>query len=307
MQIGLCMMVKDEANRVVDGLRDIVDLFDQVVIFDTGSNDDTPRLLRDRLGVEPIHTRLDPARCHCHCDVRNRGFALLHTPWIMSLDADERISRDDLARLKEMDDDPSVSGYICRWDTFMADGTVVEDYKLPVFRRGVRMLGLIHDNAQYDIRQGGGRAVWLDGLAMKHQPEPSKNDLKRGFYYDRLFCAIRAEPGWVRYHWFAGYMLMRDGRTDEAVPYLNTAAESDSADFPVECLNGRMVLADVLARRGDRAGVQRVLDDALAFHQTVADDFEVNVNFRLKPWLDAARAACGRGELWAVRCYPFAC
>jgi hypothetical protein len=77
--------------------------------------------------------------------------------------------------------------------------------------------------------------------------------------------------------------------------------------YPVERLNAATVLADIHARRGDGPSATAVLTDAEAFFATVADDFEVRVNFRLGPWLNSALAAARAGDLDAVRAYEFAC
>ena len=41
MDVGLCIVVKDEARQIVDCLKPIHDLFAQTVVVDTGSTDAT--------------------------------------------------------------------------------------------------------------------------------------------------------------------------------------------------------------------------------------------------------------------------
>jgi hypothetical protein len=50
----------------------------------------------------------------------------------------------------------------------------------------------------------------------------------------------------------------------------------------------------------------KVLARARAFHDSVAEDFEVKINFRLRPWLDQALEYCRRGELEKIKAYQFA-
>jgi len=101
-------------------------------------------------------------------------------------------------------------------------------------------------------------------------------------------------------------MCFRSGENDEAARYLTAAVEARSPWFPVECLNSHMLLAHLHASRGDARSTAEVLDLALGFHKQTEGDFEVRVNFRIKPWLDAARRACDEGALERVRVYPFA-
>lgn len=306
MRVGLCIMVKDEEQRIGGCLKDIVDLFDEVVILDTGSTDRTREIVRDQFAIQPVEARLNEKRCHCHSDVRNQGFELLTTPWIMNLDADERISRQDLEKLLGQSDDPNTAGYFLQWNTYKEDRSVIEDYKLSVFRKGIVKCGLIHGNMQYCIRELGLKAGWLDGVALHHYPEGRKDAFKSRFYLDRLYCALEAEPDWYRYYWFLGYTFFRRGDFGKAETYLKVAANCHSEEFPVECLNSKMVLAEIHARLDRKAELQRLLEEALAFHAQVANDFEVRINFRMKPWFDRASEACQANFLEQIRAYSFA-
>ena len=75
--------------------------------------------------------------------------------------------------------------------------------------------------------------------------------------------------------------------------------------FPVESLNASMVLAAIHARLGERLQTDAILHEALKYYRTVSEDFEVKVNFRLRPWLEQALDFTERGMLEQVRPYPF--
>jgi ATP/maltotriose-dependent transcriptional regulator MalT len=124
-------------------------------------------------------------------------------------------------------------------------------------------------------------------------------------YAWRLDCARERDPTWLRYQWFSGYMAFRQGRPDQAAPLLEVVHELRPERFPVESLNASMVLATVHARQGRRDAASAVLDDALAYHRRMRDDFEVAVNFRLGPWLEQAAETAAQGALEAIEPYPF--
>jgi glycosyltransferase involved in cell wall biosynthesis len=304
MKLGLFMMVKNEANRIGHYLAKVLDLFEQVMVVDTGSTDGTPDLLRD-LGVDPAFDRLDPCRCYSHADVRNRGISKLDTPWILTLDADECIQREALEALVRKKPLES-AGVLSPWINWRSDGSSFEDYKCSVFRNGIAKRGLIHDNVQIDLRHKGLVATWNEQLVIDHFPEEEKMSDKRKSYIRRLACATRREPEWYRYHWFAGYTLFRHHNTDSARDLLSIAAKSHSTLFPVECLNAKMVLADLQSRHGDLDLVREILDSAIGFYRQVERDFEVQVNFRLAPWLDLALEASKSGHLEKIQAYEFA-
>jgi glycosyltransferase involved in cell wall biosynthesis len=306
MSIALCMIVKDEANRIVECLDPIVGLVEQVVVVDTGSTDGTPELLRRRYGIEPLAGELREEQCFTKSELRERAYALARTDWILALDADERLDPAMLERFRGLAHAPAVAGYFGAWINHLDGEAPFEDYKLFLFRKGYRKLGLVHENAQIDLRRKGATALWLDGLEVRHFPEATKRDSKDGFYRRRLECALRRDPGWIRYHWFRGYMEFQAGNWPEALAFLGVAAASESADFPVECLNSRMVLAEIDARTGRVDDARSCLEAALGFHDRVARDFEVRVNVRMRPWLEAALEACLAGAPERVRCYRFA-
>jgi hypothetical protein len=249
---------------------------------------------------------LHEAACFSRSPARNLLAAQARNSWILKLDADERITRGDLEKLTALPDDPAVSGYFLAWNTH-ENGKVIEDYKLALFRRGIRYRGLIHENCQIDFRQRRLNAVWLEQAHLSHFPPEERAADKSRIYRKHLRCAIRREPDWFRYHWFLGYRLFREHALDEALPYLTAVAAAESRLFPVECLNSMMVLAELHARRGESAEVRRLLHAALAFQKSVAGDFEVRINFRLVPWLQEARERLEAGDLNAIRAYEFAC
>jgi hypothetical protein len=76
--------------------------------------------------------------------------------------------------------------------------------------------------------------------------------------------------------------------------------------FPVECLNAGMGLAGLQAHAGDTAGAIRTVTNALQFHQAVAQDFEVVINFRIRPWFERALVALNDGDAERVVPYTFA-
>ncbi|HSH88568.1 MAG TPA: glycosyltransferase [Ramlibacter sp.] len=306
LEIGLSMMVKNEESNIVPCLEPIVDLFRQVVIIDTGSTDRTRQILQERFGIETLSAELDPAECYALATPRNRSFGLLDTKWILTLDADERIDRNELLAVLALDDEALPSGLFCAWNTDLGKDGVVEDYKLCLFRHGYSHLGLVHDTVQPSLRESGASAKWCPQMQLRHQPDLRRTREKQDWYSRRLACARARQPGWLRYHWFTAYMHFQAGDFGEAAQLLQQVHDGRPPLFPVESLNASMLLASLTARSGDRRQTNAVLDDALGFYQQVRDDFEVRVNFRLGPWLAEAAGFAANGKLDAIVPYRFA-
>ncbi|MCB2060015.1 MAG: glycosyltransferase [Novosphingobium sp.] len=304
LDVGLCITVKNEESNIVDCLSPLEGLVSEIVVIDTGSTDRTCELLRDVLGIEAIRLELDESECFALSTVRNHGFDQLSTPWLMTLDADERVDPEEMRAVVSLNDADLPSGLFCRWDTFYGDQTIVEDYKLSFFRHHHRHVGLIHDTAQPSLRNMGEWACWLPQMSLRHRPQTERKE-KEDWYDWRLQCAQRREPEWLRYQWFSGYMALRYGRIDDAVALLGQVHDARPALFPVESLNASMVLAGIKAQQHDRVAVQRILSQAAAYYDTVADDFEVRINHRMRPWLDQALDLAARGDLDEIIPYQF--
>jgi len=288
MNIGLCMVVKNEESNIEACLSNIADLFSQIVIIDTGSTDQTCELLKTIFAIKPIKAKLTASSCFALSIVRNRGFDLLNTPWILSLDADERIARSDLIKILSLNDSDLPAGLFCSWLTDNGRGELIDDYKLFLFRKGYYMQGLVHENIQSHMRMIGGVAVWTDLLQIKHYPNTNRITDKEIWYNKRLECARRQEPAWLRYHWFSAYAYCRQGLHKKSNLLLWKIHHERPLLFPVESLNASMILANILIRTGELPKAKGVLTDTIGFYQKVSNDFEVKVNFRLYPYLKQA-------------------
>src|SRR5262245_26664205 len=89
--ISLCMIVKNERKWIQGCLASVKSIVDEIVIVDTGCTDDTIALAKPfNPTVIPYQWRNDFA------DARNVSLSAARTPWILILDADEKIAERDL-------------------------------------------------------------------------------------------------------------------------------------------------------------------------------------------------------------------
>ncbi len=298
----LCCVVKDEQKTIPECLGRVIGLFDEVAITDTGSTDDTIELLRRKYGVEVTRFQVVPENYYSIRDARNFNVGLARTSHVFFLDADEYVSPDDCARVQRAAAaHPEVDGFFMEFNTYVGDAVADHDYRLSIFRsdRGIVFEGERHPTVNLSVRHLGGAAVWVGG-EIRHCPPAARVQANRERYVEHLLELVERDQGFYRYHWFLGMTLFFAGRTEDALPHLATAAESKSTRFPVECLNSHMLLADLHFRAGAPERALGVIDEALAFHEAVKDDFEVKVNFRLAATLRRMRRdiAVG-GELLA--------
>lgn len=305
--LALCMVVKDEIDRLGACLYPLLNQVDDVVIIDTGSTDGTPELLEHQFGITPLKGRLEPSRCFCKSDLRNYAYSQCKADWILSIDADERVQPDSIKLILDtIQDEHAPAGFFGKWVNHLRDESEFDDYKLFLFRKGLKKRGLVHENVQLDIREAGLTANWLPGFEVHHYPDPHKHEFKTRFYRERLECALMQQPEWLRYDWFLGYMHYQAGEWKAACRHFNKVIARQPALFPVECLNCFMLRIEIAAGESDSSLVADLLRDAKNYYHRMAHDFEVKINFRLLPWFEMAGQMLELGQLEKIRAYRFA-
>ena len=92
MSISLCIIVKNEEDWIEGAVHSVRSIVSEVIIADTGSTDSTPSR------VKPLADKfLELSWTDSFADARNATLLKATEPWILVLDADERIAHRDLA------------------------------------------------------------------------------------------------------------------------------------------------------------------------------------------------------------------
>ena len=106
MGISLCMIVKNEEDWIEGAVQSVRSIVNQVIIVDTGSTDSTPRRIA-ALADKTLNLQWKDS----FGDARNVSLAEAGEPWILVLDADERIASKDLPLLREATRSDAADGY----------------------------------------------------------------------------------------------------------------------------------------------------------------------------------------------------
>lgn len=96
-RISLCMIVKNEAANLRPCLQSVAPLFDEIIVVDTGSSDNT-REIAAELGAQ-VHSF---EWCDDFSAARNAALAHATGEWIFWLDADDRLDAENRARLNDL-------------------------------------------------------------------------------------------------------------------------------------------------------------------------------------------------------------
>jgi tetratricopeptide (TPR) repeat protein len=95
--VSLLMIVRNEERNLAECLAPVASLFDEIVIVDTGSVDDTRRIA----GRFTPHV-FDFPWCDDFSAARNEALRRSNGEWLFWLDADDRLSDGDVAKLRSL-------------------------------------------------------------------------------------------------------------------------------------------------------------------------------------------------------------
>ncbi len=210
--LSAVIIARDEADRIEDAVRSVL-FADEVVVLDSGSRDDTAARA-EALGARVVHTDWPG-----YVAQKNRGLGEARGDWVLSIDADERVTSALRASIEAALRAPTADGYrVARRNHWLghrlAHGHWYPDRKLRVVRRAAaRWVGEDpHDRLTVD-----GRVCDLPG-DLDHFPYRTLGEhlatidrytrmgARRGGLFDVL-----VRPVW---HFFGGYVLrggFRDG------------------------------------------------------------------------------------------------
>ena len=94
-RVSLCMIVRDEEKNLEACLAPVADLFDEIIIVDTGSQDGTIEIAR-RFTPHVHHFQW----CDDFSAARNESLRHATGDWIFWLDADDRVGPSQVADLR---------------------------------------------------------------------------------------------------------------------------------------------------------------------------------------------------------------
>ncbi len=135
MDISVVIITYNEEKRLEPALRSVNDIASEIVVVDRFSDDDTVKL------AKKYTDRVFQRKWTNFADQKNFGNSKASFPWVLSLDADERVSpelRDEILQLKE--EEPECSGFSMPRQTFYLGRWIrhsgwYPDRKLRLFRK----------------------------------------------------------------------------------------------------------------------------------------------------------------------------
>lgn len=249
MTISLCMIVKNEENTIARCLSSVYDLVDEIIIVDTGSTDNTKKIVK--MFTDKVY---DYEWVNDFSEARNYAFSLATMDYQMWLDADDIITEDEAAKfmqLKEsLSDDVDV--------VTMKYHTHLDEYGNPVFTSTrERLLKRAADFLWYDpvheyIPMRGN--IVNSDVAITHKKDythAQQSDRNIKIYEERL---NRGEVFNPRSTYYYARELMDHERYEEAVEYFEKFID-DGKGWREDNITACLCLArcyDKLGKASDR-------------------------------------------------------
>ena len=244
--LSVCMIARDEAERIARALESVRTVADEMIVSDTGSRDATPEIAR-ALGADVASTPWsdDFAAARNHAIGRARG------TWILWLDADEEVlpeSREELvAAVARID---AAGFYLLRLDLVDAarPDVFTEMWQLRLFRRepGLRFEGRCHPRfvpPLEEVAQRSGRRVFESGIRLRHTGYVEglrRTKLERAA---RLLALELAErPGQLYYEVEYGRTLLQLGEPRGHAVLADAARRVDVDPGPLRAAAGSGIL-----------------------------------------------------------------
>jgi len=181
--VSLCMIVRDNAGTIRPCLESVKPWVDEMVVVDTGSTDETPRIAEE-LGARVFHFPW----CDDFSAARNESLRHARGDWLFWMDSDDTIPPECGRTVRELADRPApddLLGYVmqvhCPGGDARHDVTVVDHVKLFRNRPDLRFEGRIHEQILPAIRRAGGDVAWTDAYVVHSGSDPGEaaQDRKR--------------------------------------------------------------------------------------------------------------------------------
>ncbi|GAX60016.1 hypothetical protein SCALIN_C05_0101 [Candidatus Scalindua japonica] len=212
--ISLCMIVKNEEDnleRCLDSVRNVVD---EMVIVDTGSTDKTIKIA-EKYGARVFNHPWEGS----FSKARNYSLKYATCDWILILDADEELNREDTHRLKEIAENrdyPAVSFIIKNKYKDSSQEGHAQMVRLYRNFRGVHYRGIVHNTIQYS-----GKCLYSPITIIHHGYNLSEDKMEKKFKRTSTLLKkqIESNPYNPVPHMYLGVAYMDRCMYKEAIAY----------------------------------------------------------------------------------------
>lgn len=254
IQLSACLIVKNEANLLPRCLESIRSFVDEIVVVDTGSNDNTVEIARS-YGAQIYHFDWEDD----FSAARNESLRHARGDWILYIDADEAIDVVNAAKIREVITRKDIMAATIRQCIPQpADNIATAFYseycRLFRFHPDIRFEGVVHEQILPAIERLGGKVLRTD-IVLHHwayaiNKEKKQLRAERNLRY--LLEELREVQDDSFIHFNLGMTYKELGQRDSAVRSFHCALEKDDNRIKREIIaNTHLNLSKLYLESGD--------------------------------------------------------
>ena len=278
MSLSLCMIVRDEENRIEKTIQSVAGVIDEIVIIDTGSKDGTKEKARS-LGAKTF----DFQWVDDFSAARNYSIEKAETEWILILDADEYLETDP-GVVRAAISDQSVDAYSLIWDHPNWDiKPFYQLRKTRLFRnKGIRFEGRAHEDLFGTLNPNKWKSIGAKIIHEDKGVDPQKVDL----YLSLLEKDVPQTPNLSRHHYNLGVHYYQKGKQSLSEQHFRKSMSVP--DRPFYSILSTIHLFEWALNR-DRDEAKDLFNAAGELLKNHHDHIEVKFHPQLKPYWEGMK------------------
>ena len=179
MTISLCIITKNEQQSLESFLNHHKDLVDEIIIVDTGSNDDTINIAK-----KFTDNIFNLEWSNNFAEARNFSISKATKEWILWLDPDETIDKNNFNEIKEIAENKAFLGFRFIQETYYKNKIVMTRGICKLFqnKKNIKFIYPVHETVRNSIKSLNGR-IGKTGITIIHKPILNK---EKSLYYLEL-------------------------------------------------------------------------------------------------------------------------
>lgn len=273
------ILVKNEARSIKRCLEHLIGAVDEIVVVDTGSTDDSIKIITDFKNEHFPKLKLyNFTWCDDFSAARNFGLQKMTSDWVIWIDADEYLFREDINNMytaASIYDNSKITPIlkVGVFNTISGDIHKCYDYnRMFPLNRGLSYTGKIHEQLKAENNMIFSTAVQVRMLHDGYEPDviKSKNKLDRNIKL--LKEMVEEEPNNPGWRMFLGRETLINGDVDNAIKILLEAeAVCDMMPQFARKLELYTTLIKAYLNKGDYSNAEIVCEKALAYDKNFPD------------------------------------
>lgn len=263
--ISLAMIVKNEHEVLARCLKSAKTLFDEIIIVDTGSTDDT-KIIAQTFATKVVDFEWnDDFSC-----ARNYAFSLATCDYVMWLDADDVFSQklqNNITNIKALLDSQKPDVVMMKYDIAFdkANKPTFSYYRERIVKNRV---GFVWQGAVHEVIVPSGKIVYCD-YSVEHRPLKTKKQTDRNLkIYQGLLASGKTLS--LREQYYYARELMFNGMYDKAIETFNKFLSSKGA-WKENLIGACLDLAQIYSSQGNSLDAKRSLVQSFVFDKPRAE------------------------------------